>query len=161
MAKGITNAAVPMGAVGVRRGIYEAMMDGADAAIELFHGYTYSGHPLACAAGLATLDTYRDEGLFERAANLAPTFEAAVHSLRDAKHVIDIRNIGLVAGIELAPRPGEAGERAQEVFRACFDRGLLVRVTADIIALSPSLIIEESQIDEIVGTLREVLSQIA
>jgi len=161
MAKGITNAAVPMGAVGVRKGIYEAMMDGADAAIELFHGYTYSGHPLACAAGLATFDTYRDEGLFERAAHLAPTFEAAVHSLRDASHVIDIRNIGLVAGIELAPRPGEAGERAQEAFRACFDRGLLVRVTADIIALSPSLIIEEGQIDEIVGTLREVLTQIA
>jgi beta-alanine--pyruvate transaminase len=161
MAKGITNAAVPMGAVGVRGHIYQAMMDGADAPIELFHGYTYSGHPLACAAGLATLDTYRDEQLFERAAALAPTFEAAVHTLRDAPHVIDIRNIGLVAGIELASRPGAAGERAQEVFRACFDRGLLVRVTGDIIALSPSLIIEEGQIDEIVTLLKEVLAGIA
>jgi beta-alanine--pyruvate transaminase len=161
MAKGITNAAVPMGAVGVRKGIYEAMMDGADAPIELFHGFTYSGHPLACAAGLATLDTYRDEALFSRAASLASTFEAAVHSLRDAPHVIDIRNLGLMAGIELAPRPGAAGERAQEVFRTCFDRGLLVRVTADIIALSPALIVEESQIDEIASTLRSVLAGIA
>jgi beta-alanine--pyruvate transaminase len=161
MAKGITNAAVPMGAVGVRKHIYDTMMDEADAAIELFHGYTYSGHPLACAAGLATLDTYRDEGLFERAADLAPLFETAVHSLSDARHVIDIRNIGLVAGIELEPRPGAPGERGQEVFHACFDRGLLVRVTGDIVALSPSLIVEPGQIDEMTGLLREVLATVA
>jgi beta-alanine--pyruvate transaminase len=161
MAKGITNAAVPMGAVGVRRHIHDTMMAEADAAIELFHGFTYSGHPLACAAGLATLDTYRDEGLFERAASLAPAFEDAVHSLRDARHVIDIRNIGLVAGIELEPRPGQPGERGQEVYHACFDRGLLVRVTGDIVALSPAFIVEPGQIDEMVVILREVLATLA
>ncbi|TAJ72460.1 MAG: aspartate aminotransferase family protein [Phenylobacterium sp.] len=161
MAKGITNGLVPMGAVGVRQHIHDTMMDEADAPIELFHGYTYSGHPLACAAGLATLDTYRDEGLFERAAGLEATFEDAVHSLRDARHVIDIRNIGLVAGIELEPRPGEPGERGQEVYHACFDRGLLVRVTGDIVALSPALIVEPGQIDEMVSLLREVLATIA
>jgi beta-alanine--pyruvate transaminase len=161
MAKGITNAAVPMGAVAVRPQIYETMLEEADAPIELFHGYTYSGHPLACAAGLATLDTYAEEGLFERAAALSPRWEDALHGLRDARHVVDIRNLGLIGGIELEPRPGAAGERAQEAFRACFDRGLLVRVTGDIIALSPSLIIEESQIDEITSILRETLAGIA
>jgi beta-alanine--pyruvate transaminase len=160
LAKGLTNAAVPMGAVGVRRGIYETFMDQPDAGIELFHGYTYSGHPLACAAGLATLDLYRDEGLFQRAADLAPTFEDAVHSLRDARHVIDVRNIGLVAGIELEPRPGQPGERAQEVFTECFERGLLVRVTGDTVALSPALIVEEDQIAQIVQMLREVLAAV-
>jgi beta-alanine--pyruvate transaminase len=161
MAKGITNAAVPMGAVAVRPQIYQTMLEEADAPIELFHGYTYSGHPLACAAGLATLDTYAEEGLFERAAALSPRWEDALHGLRDARHVVDIRNLGLIGGIELEPRPGAAGERAQEAFRACFDRGLLVRVTGDIIALSPSLIIEESQIDEITSILRETLAGIA
>jgi beta-alanine--pyruvate transaminase len=160
MAKGLTNAAVPMGAVAVRAHIYGSMLDNADAAIELFHGYTYSGHPLACAAGLATLDVYRDENLFARAGTMAAPFEAALHGLRDARHVIDIRNLGLVGGVELAPRPGEPGERAQEVFRACFDKGLLVRVTGDIIALSPALVVEAGQIDEIVGLLREVLAAI-
>jgi beta-alanine--pyruvate transaminase len=161
MAKGITNAAVPMGAVGVRKHIHDTMMAEADSSIELFHGFTYSGHPLACAAGLATLDTYRDEGLFERAASLAPAFEDAVHSLRDARHVIDIRNIGLMAGIELESRPGEAGERGQELYHTCFDRGLLVRVTGDIVALSPALIVEPGQIDEMVSILREVLATLA
>ncbi|MFN3520715.1 MAG: aspartate aminotransferase family protein [Phenylobacterium sp.] len=161
MAKGITNAAVPMGAVAVRPHIYETMLDNADAPIELFHGYTYSGHPLACAAGLATLDTYRDEDLFGRAARLAPMWEEALHGLADARHVIDIRNLGLIGGIELAPRPGAPGERAMEAFRASFDRGLLVRVTGDIIALSPSLIIEEAQIGEIMDTLRQTLAEIA
>ncbi|WP_068875918.1 MULTISPECIES: aspartate aminotransferase family protein [unclassified Phenylobacterium] len=161
MAKGITNGLVPMGAVGVRQHIHDTLMSEADAPIELFHGYTYSGHPLACAAGLATLDTYRDEGLFERAAGLEATFEDAVHSLRDARHVIDIRNIGLVAGIELESRPGAPGERGQDVYHACFDRGLLVRVTGDIVALSPALIVEPGQIDEMVSLLREVLATIA
>jgi len=162
MAKGITNAAVPMGAVGVSSHIYETLVENSDEpGIELFHGYTYSGHPLACAAGLATLNTYRDEGLFERCAALAPHFETAIHSLRDAPHVIDIRNIGLVGGVELSPRTGQPGERGQEVFNACFERGLLVRVTGDIIALSPSFIVEASQIDEMVSVLQEVLATIA
>jgi beta-alanine--pyruvate transaminase len=160
MAKGLTNAAVPMGAVGVRRTIYDTLMDQPDQGIELFHGYTYSGHPLACAAGLATLDLYRDEGLFERAAGLEQLFEDAVHSLKDARHVIDIRNLGLVAGIEMEPRAGQPGERGQEVFTACFERGLLVRVTADTIALSPSLIVEPAHLDETVQVLREVLAAI-
>ncbi|WP_374574467.1 aspartate aminotransferase family protein [Phenylobacterium sp.] len=161
MAKGITNAAVPMGAVAVKPEIYETMLDSADGAIELFHGYTYSGHPLACAAGLATLDTYAEEDLFERAAELAPKWEAAVHGLRDARHVIDLRNLGLMAGIELEPRPGAPGERGLEAFRIAFDRGLMIRVTADIIALSPSLIVEESQIDEMMQILRDTLAAIA
>jgi beta-alanine--pyruvate transaminase len=160
LAKGLTNAAVPMGAVGVRRGIYQAITDQPDMGIELFHGYTYSGHPLACAAGLATLELYRDEGLFDRALGLEADFEDAVHSLFDARHVIDIRNLGLVAGIELAPRTGEAGERGQEAFTACFERGLLVRVTGDTIALSPSLVVEPGQFSEIVRILREVLADI-
>jgi beta-alanine--pyruvate transaminase len=160
MAKGLTNAAVPMGAVGVRKTIHDTVMDQPDFGIELFHGYTYSGHPLACAAGLATLDIYRDEALFERSASLEQTFEDAVHGLQDACHVIDIRNLGLVAGIELEPRAGEPGERGQEAFTACFEQGLLVRVTGDTIALSPSLIVEPDQIDEIMQTLREVLATI-
>jgi beta-alanine--pyruvate transaminase len=160
LAKGLTNAAVPAGAVGASARIYDTLMDGADAPIELFHGYTYSAHPLACAAGLATLDTYRDEGLFERAAQLAPLWEEAAHSLKDARHVIDIRNLGLVAGIELEPRPGAAGERAQEIFKAAFDAGLLIRVSGDIIALSPPLIIEEGQIDRIFTQLRNLLAAI-
>jgi beta-alanine--pyruvate transaminase len=161
LAKGLTNAAVPMGAVGVRKAIYDTFMSQPEASIELFHGYTYSGHPLACAAGLATLDIYRDEDLFQRARDLEAVWEDAVHSLADARHVIDIRNLGLVAGIELDPRPGQPGERAQEVFTACFERGLLVRVTGDIIALSPPLIIERGHVDEIVQTLRDVLSGVA
>jgi beta-alanine--pyruvate transaminase len=159
MAKGMTNAAVPMGGVAVSRAIYETMMEGADAPIELFHGYTYSGHPLACAAGLATLDTYAEEGLFERAAGLAGYWEAAMHSLADARHVIDVRNFGLMAAIELEPRPGEAGERGAEVFADCFDRGALVRVTGDTIALSPPLIIEKAQIDQLVEIIREGLAR--
>ncbi|HEX7761372.1 MAG TPA: aspartate aminotransferase family protein [Caulobacteraceae bacterium] len=161
MAKGLTNAAVPMGAVGVRAGIYDTLMANEERGVELFHGYTYSGHPLACAAGLATLDTYRDEGLFERAAGLAGHFEAAVHSLADAPHVVDIRNLGLMAGIELSSRPGQVGARGQEIYHRAFDRGLLLRVTGDTIAFSPSLIIEPAQIDEIVSVAREVIEGLA
>jgi beta-alanine--pyruvate transaminase len=160
VAKGLTNATVPMGAVIVRKEIYDTMLANADAPIELFHGYTYSGHPLASAAGLATLDVYAEQGLFQRAASIAPKWQEAVHSLRDANHVIDIRNIGLVAGIELSPRPGAPTERAWELFTAAFDAGLLVRVTGDIIALSPPLIIEEAQIDRIVSTIRDLLKTI-
>lgn len=157
VAKGITNGAVPMGAVFVRNGIYETVVNASEAGIEFFHGYTYSGHPLACAAALATLDLYKDEGLFERAAELAPYWESAVHALKGEPHVIDIRNLGLVAGIELAPRPGKPGARGLETHVECFRNGLLVRVTGDIVALSPPLIIEKPQVDRIVEGIRSAL----
>ena len=158
VAKGITNAAVPMGAVFVRGGIYETVVNATEQGIEFFHGYTYSGHPLACAAALATLGVYRDEGLFERAASLAGYWEDAVHSLRGAPNVVDIRNLGIVAGIELAARPGKPGTRAFEVFTRCFnDENVLIRTTADIIALSPPLIVEKEQIDEIVAAVGKTL----
>jgi beta-alanine--pyruvate transaminase len=160
LAKGLTNAAVPCGAVAVSRTIHDAMMEAADAPIELFHGYTFSAHPLACAAGLATLDTYREEELFERAADLEPYWQDAMHSLSDARHVIDVRNLGLIAGIELEPRPGRPTERAIEAFEAAYDAGLMIRVTNDIIALSPPLILEKSHIDQMVETLRTVLGAI-
>lgn len=160
MAKGLTNAAVPAGAVAASTAIYDAMLDGADAPIELFHGYTYSGHPLACAAGLATLEIYQGEGLFDRALAIEPYWRAAIHSLRDARHVIDIRDFGLIAGIELSPRPGAPTARAMEAFEAAFDQGLLIRVTGDIIALSPPLIVEEVQIDQVVETIRKVLAAV-
>jgi beta-alanine--pyruvate transaminase len=160
MAKGLTNATVPCGAVAASTRIYDAMLDGADAAIELFHGYTYSAHPLACAAGLATLETYQEDDLFARAAGMEGYWQEAMHSLADARHVIDIRNLGIVAGIELEPRPGAATARAMEVFETCFDEGLLIRVTGDIIALSPPLILEKSHIDRMVETIRAVLSKV-
>jgi beta-alanine--pyruvate transaminase len=159
-AKGLTNAAIPMGAVFVRKHIYDAFMKGPDG-IELFHGYTYSAHPAACAAGLAAQDIYEREGLLTRAAELAKTFEDAVHSLRSAPNVIDIRNLGLVAGIELAPRPGAPGARAYEALVKCFEKGVLIRTTADTIALSPPLIISPAQIDEMVTCIAEVLKTIA
>jgi beta-alanine--pyruvate transaminase len=157
VAKGITNGTIPMGAVFVRQGIYDAFMNGAPNAIELFHGYTYSGHPVACAAALATLELYEQEGLFQRAKELSPYWEDAVHSLKGLPHVIDTRNLGLVAGIELEPIAGKPGARAFEAFLRCYERGLLVRTTGDIIALSPPLIIEKHQIDELFGMLAEVL----
>jgi beta-alanine--pyruvate transaminase len=159
-AKGLTNGAIPMGAVFVRKHIHDAFMKGPENAIELFHGYTYSAHPVACAAALATQHIYEREKLLTRGAELAKRWEDAVHSLRDMPHVIDIRNLGLVAGIELAPRAGAAGARAYEVFLKAYEKGLLVRFTGDIIALSPPLIIEPAQIDEAIGILREVLKQI-
>jgi beta-alanine--pyruvate transaminase len=159
MAKGLTNAAVPMGAVAVSRTIHDAVVENAAPGIELFHGYTYSGHPLASAAGLATLDVYADEGLFAHARQLADHWAAAAHALRDTRHVIDIRTIGLVAAIELAPRDGAPTARALEIFHAAFDSGLLIRVTGDIIALSPPLIISAAQIDEIFGRLAELIAE--
>ena len=156
-AKGLTSGAVPMGAVIARKGIYDAFMEGPENAIELFHGYTYSGHPLAAAAGLATLDTYKEEGLFERAAELAPYWEDAVHSLRGLPHVIDLRNMGLIAGIELDPIPEAPTERAFTAFLRCYEKGLLIRTTGDIIALSPPLIVEKQHIDQMFETLGEVL----
>jgi beta-alanine--pyruvate transaminase len=157
MAKGITNGVIPMGAVAARESVYQAFMQGPENAMELFHGYTYSGHPIAAAASIATLDIYREEGLFERAAEIAPYFEDAAHSLKGLPNVIDIRNIGLVAGIELAPRPGKPGARAYEAFVKCFEQGLLIRVTGDTIALSPPLIIERHHIDEMFGLIAKVL----
>ena len=159
-AKGLTSGAVPMGAVIVHDAIYDAFMTGPEYAIELFHGYTYSGHPLAAAAGLAALDVYRDEGLFERALALAPVFEEALHSLRGLPHVVDIRNLGLVGAVELASITGQPTRRALDAWQRCFDAGVLVRTTGDIIALSPPLVIEEAQIAQIVDTLRAVLQKL-
>jgi len=152
MAKGITNATVPMSAVAVRKNIFDTFMDG-PAGIELFHGYTYSAHPLACVAGLAALDVYAEEDLFVRAASLAPKWEDAIHSLSGHANVIDIRNFGLMGGVELESRDGAPGARAFDVYMKCFETGLMVRQTADTIALSPPLIITESQIDELIGIL--------
>ncbi len=160
VAKGITNAAVPMGAVFARDGIYDAFMHGAENAIELFHGYTYSGHPLACAAAQATLDIYEEEGLFDHANHLSGYWEDAVHSLKGFPHVIDIRNLGLVAGIELESIPGKVGNRAYDCFVRCFENGLLIRTTGDIIALSPPLIIQKQHIDHLVEMLGAVLKKI-
>jgi beta-alanine--pyruvate transaminase len=160
-AKGVTNGAFPMGAVFASRAVHDAMMTGPDNAMELFHGYTYSGHPAACAAGLATLDIYRREGLLTRAADLAPAWEAALHSLRGCPHVIDIRNLGLMGAVELAPRPDAPGARGYEVLVRTLEAGALIRTTADTIAMSPPLIITEAQIEQLVATLRGVLETIA
>ncbi|SCU73821.1 Omega-amino acid--pyruvate aminotransferase [Cupriavidus necator] len=161
MAKAINNAAVPMGAVAVRREVHDTVVNSAaPGAIELLHGYTYSGHPLAAAAAIATLDLYQRENLFGRAAELAPVFEAAVHGVRSAPHVKDIRNYGLVAGIELEPRPGQPGARAYEAFLKCLELGVLVRYTGDILAFSPPLIISEAQIGELFDTVKKVLQDI-
>ena len=160
-AKGLTNGTVPMAGVIVRHGIHEAFMTGPELAVELPHGYTYSGHPLAAAAALATLDIYRKEDLFARAKSLESYWEDGVHSLKGLPHVIDLRNIGLVAGIELEPVPGKPAARAFDVFLKCYERGLLVRSSGDIIALSPPLVIERRQIDEIFGALGAVLKDAA
>ena len=160
-AKGITNGAVPMGAVAVRRGIYDAIVDAAPAGIELFHGYTYSGHPIATAAGLAALELYRTEGLFERARALAPAWEDALHALRRLPHVIDLRNLGLMAALELDPRPGAAGARGFDLFLDCFQHGALVRATGDVIAFSPPLIIERGEIEELFGLVADALRRLA
>jgi beta-alanine--pyruvate transaminase len=161
LAKGITNGCVPMGAVVASQAVHDAFMTGPAHAIELFHGYTYSAHPLACAAGLGTLATYADEGLLTRASELQGYFAECLHALKGLPHVIDVRNIGLVGGIELAARPGAAGQRAFDAFLQCFERGVLIRTTGDTIALSPPLIIERGQIDQLVGTLADVLRQLA
>ena len=160
VAKGLTNGAVPMGAVVASREVHDTVVERSPPGIEFFHGYTYSGHPLAAAAGIATLDVYAEEGLFQRAAGLSAHWEKAVHGLAASRHVVDIRNIGLVAGIELQPRPGAPGARATEAFRRCFDEGLLIRVTGDIIALSPPLIVEAAQIDEMMDHISRVLGTI-
>jgi beta-alanine--pyruvate transaminase len=156
-AKGLTNGCVPMGAVLASKKIYDAFMQGPPNAIELFHGYTYSAHPIACAAGLATLDIYHREELLTRAKKTGPVFEKALHELRGLPHVIDIRNYGLVGAVELQPIAGTPGARAFSVFLKCFERGLLIRTTGDTIALSPALIIEPKHIEELFGVLSQAL----
>jgi beta-alanine--pyruvate transaminase len=158
-AKGITNGTLPMGAVFCSRMVHDGMMQGPENVIELFHGYTYTGHPVACAAGLATLDIYAREGLLTRGAELATLWADTLHGLRDAPNVIDVRTIGLVGGIELASRDGAPGARAYDVFTDCFRAGLLIRVTGDIIALSPPLIIEPDHMTRIAETIRAALER--
>ena len=159
-AKGLTNGVIPMGAVLVTSEIHDAFMTGPEHAIEFMHGYTYSGNPMAAAAGLATLETYRDEGLLTRGAEIGGYFADALHSLKGEPNVIDIRNIGLVGAIELQPIAGSPTKRAFSAFLKAFDAGVLIRTTGDIIALSPPLIVEKSHIDRIVSTLRTVLKSL-
>lgn len=159
LAKGLTNGTVPMGATLCSKTIHQTLMQTPANQIELFHGYTYSAHPLACAAGLATLALYANEALFQRAANLASYWENQVHRLKDARHVIDIRNLGLLAGIELQSREKQPGARAYQVFLRCWEAGLVVRATGDTLALAPSLIVTEKQIDQILSTIQQALEQ--
>jgi beta-alanine--pyruvate transaminase len=159
-AKGITNGALPMGAVLASRTMHDTLMTGPDNAIELFHGYTYSAHPTACAAGMATLDIYEREGLLTRVMEIEQHFEDAVHSLKGKPNVIDIRNIGLMAAVELSPREDGAGKRGYDLMVDCFKSGLLIRVTGDIIAMSPPLIVKTSEIDEIVSSLGAALDRL-
>ncbi len=161
MAKGLTNGVIPMGGVVVQDRIYEAFMTGPEHVPELFHGYTYSGNPMAAAAAVGTLDTYDEEGLLTRAADLAPVWEEALHSLWDAPHVIDVRNYGLVGAIELEPIAGVPAKRAFDTFLAAYEDGLLIRATGDTIALSPPLIISEDEIGKLAEMLGAVLKRLA
>lgn len=159
-AKGVSNGVIPMGAVFVKKEIHDAFMTGPEHMIEFFHGYTYSGNPIACAAALGTLDTYKEEGLLTRGEELAPYWEDALHSLKGEPNVIDIRNIGLIGAIELAPIAGQPTKRAFSAFVKAFERGALIRTTGDIIALSPPLIITKGQINELIDHVRDVLRSI-
>ncbi|MEX0343779.1 MAG: aspartate aminotransferase family protein [Rhizobiaceae bacterium] len=159
-AKGVSNGVIPIGAVFVKKEIHDAFMTGPEHMIEFFHGYTYSGNPMACAAALGTLDTYKEEGLLTRGAELAPYWEDALHSLKGEPNVIDVRNIGLVGAIELEPIAGAPTKRAFSAFVKAFERGCLIRTTGDIIALSPPLIVEKGQIDELVDCVRTVLNEV-
>ncbi|MDR3510194.1 MAG: aminotransferase class III-fold pyridoxal phosphate-dependent enzyme [Caulobacteraceae bacterium] len=156
-AKGMTNGAVPMGATFAGEKVFDAFMAAPESQIELPHGYTYSAHPLACAAGLATLDVYRDQDIFARAAAIAGAWEDRIHALRASPHVVDIRNIGLLAAIDLAPRPGEPGARGAACGQAAFDAGVLIRTSGDTIMLSPPLILSQADIDQITGTIASAL----
>ncbi len=160
-AKGVTSGTVPMGGVIASREIHDAFMVGPPGAIELFHGYTYSAHVLACAAGVATLQLYDDEGLFERAAKMAPVLEQAVHSLKGTRHVIDIRNYGLAAAVELEPRAGAPGARTFDTYLGCWEDGLLVRQAGEIVCFAPALIVEESHLAQMMDTLKAVLGRVA
>ncbi len=159
-AKGLTSGTVPMGAVIAKKEIYDTFMTGPEGAIEFFHGYTYSGHPLAAAAGNATMDVYREEGLFERARSLEPYLEDGLHSLKGEPYVVDIRSIGLIGAVELQPIEGKPTARAQQLFLRCFDDGVIVRTTGDTAAFSPPLIIEKPHIDQIIDTVRAALRAI-
>jgi beta-alanine--pyruvate transaminase len=159
-AKGLTNGVVPMGAVFAKREVYDGMMVGPEPMMELFHGYTYSGHPVACAAGMAVMDIYEREGLLTRVASTGQAWEDALHGLRDCRHVIDIRNMGLTGAIELESRPGQVGVRAYEALVRAFDKGVMIRTSGDNIALSPPLIAEQAHFDRIAQTLRDVLNGI-
>ncbi|MET3593792.1 MULTISPECIES: aspartate aminotransferase family protein [Mesorhizobium] len=159
-AKGVSNGVIPMGAVFVKKEIHDAFMTGPEHMIEFFHGYTYSGNPIACAAALGTLDTYKEEGLLTRGEELSSYWEDALHSLKGEPHVIDIRNIGLIGAIELAPIAGSPTKRAFSAFVKAFERGALIRTTGDIIALSPPLIITKGQINELIDHVRDVLRSI-
>ncbi|HYG55558.1 MAG TPA: aspartate aminotransferase family protein [Burkholderiales bacterium] len=154
-AKGVTSGTVPLGGVIARDEIYEAFAGGRG--IEFFHGYTYSGHPLACAAGLATLEIYEEENLFGKALALEGYFESAIHALQGLPHVVDCRNLGLIGAVELEPRPGEPGARAYEVFEQCWERGVFVRPVGDALAFCPPLIAQPMHVDELVGTVADVL----
>jgi beta-alanine--pyruvate transaminase len=158
-AKGLTNGTVPMGAVFTKSFVHDAFLE-APAGIELFHGYTYSGHPLACAAALATLDVFAEQKILEHAAGLQDYWTDAVYSLKGLPNVIDLRCIGLIAGIELAPIPGKPGARAYSAFKKAFADGVLIRVTGDIIALSPPLVFEKQHIDELFGKLGKILKEL-
>jgi beta-alanine--pyruvate transaminase len=158
-AKGITNGVIPMGAVFAKREVHDTVVNGSETAMEFFHGYTYSGHPVSCAAGLATLDIYRREGLFERATELGDIWADAVHSLRDAPYVTDIRNLGLMAGIDLEAKADvPVGSRGYAAMVAAFEAGILIRATGDTLAMSPPLIVSEAEIDRLVTVLRKVIS---
>jgi beta-alanine--pyruvate transaminase len=161
LAKGLTNGVIPMGAVLATPAVHDAFMAGPEHMIELFHGYTYSGNPIASAAGIATLETYREEGLFERAAEIAPYWEAALHSLKGLPHVIDIRNMGLIGAVELEGIAGEPTKRAFGAFLAAYEKGILIRTTGDIIAMSPPLIVSKADIDVLIGVLGDVLREAA
>jgi len=161
IAKGLTNGSVPMGGVLATNAVHDVFMTGPEHLVEFMHGYTYSGHPLACAAGLATLDTYAEEGLLTRAAEMQGYFAQGLHSLKGEPNVVDIRNVGLVGGVELAPLPGEPAKRAFGVFLDCYERGVMLRTTGDTVALSPPLIIERGHIDQIIDTVRGALRRAA
>jgi beta-alanine--pyruvate transaminase len=159
-AKGMTNGAVPMGGVIAHDKVWDVFMRGPEGMIELFHGYTYSGHPLACAAGIATLDVYRDQNIFERAAKTAAKWEQAAHALKGTPRVVDIRNIGILAAIELEPKPGAANTRAVDAANLCYEKGVLVRSAGDALVLSPPLIINDSEIDRLFSTIAEAVKAI-
>ena len=156
-AKGVTSGMVPLGGVLATAEIYDAFMQGPEHLVEFFHGYTYSGHPLAVAAGIAAIDVYESEDLFARARALEPVLEQAVHELRGEWHIVDIRNCGLAAAFELEPRPGAPTTRAMDVFHRCYDNGVMVRYAGDVIAIGPPLTISEQQITQIVATIRDAI----
>ncbi len=160
-AKGVTSGVVPLGGVLVSDQVFESLMVGPEHLIEFFHGYTYSGHPLACAAGIAAMAVYQDDDLFSKARVLELELERQIHSLEGEPHVIDIRNLGVAGAIEFSPKLNRPSVRAMEIFQQCFERGLMVRYTGDIIAIGPALIASESEIEFIIETIREVLRNLA